>query len=117
MLRFMPVYMRSFALRPMLNFVPTAHAEFDVLRIRLQGFGRRRGTSLTPDIYVDDPLSEVDADSKPKSPPPEKKEKLPKKKESPGKKQTLPTPTDVPVPEPWDIPPPDPKDPRPKSVP
>jgi hypothetical protein len=117
MLRFIPAYMRLIALHPVLNFVPTTHADFHTLGGRLWGFGRRRGQALMPDIYIDDPLADLNGDSTPKSPSPQKQPKSPEKKQSPKKEQTLPTPTDVPVPEPWDIPPPDPKDPRPKSVP
>ena len=117
MLRFLPLYTRSFVSHPVLNFVPTSQTDYDLLDARLWGFGRRRSQSLMPDIYIDDPLAEVNADTPSEPPPPKKKQKSPEKRPSPKKETTLPTPTDVPVPEPWDIPPPDPKDPRPKSVP
>jgi hypothetical protein len=128
MLRFMPVYMRVMIQRPMMMFAPTLHADIDALDCGNKWRGRRSRSSLVPEVYNDDPLDElveVEVDVEPKREPASPKKRQSPGKESPSKKQTLPTPsdvppptpTDVPAPEPWGIPPPDPKDPRPKSIP
>src|SRR5262245_25658241 len=119
MVRVMPAYMRVMLQRPVMMFSPTHDADFDVLDCGNKWRGRRSRQSLVPEVYDDDPLEEVAADAKPKPPAPKKRESSPVKKETLPTPSDVPppTPTDVPAPEPWDIPPPDPKDPRPKSIP
>jgi hypothetical protein len=118
MVRFLPAYMRVMIQRPLMMFAPALYADMDALNLGNKWRGRRSRTSLLPEVYDADPLDELVAvDSEPKRQSPGE--------ESPDKKQTLPTPTDVPPPtprdvpppEPWDVPPPDPTDLRPKSIP